>query len=245
MISDHYHPWTNSQKRSPFVWSVLGGIAGATSRIPVGTGVTCPTMRIHPAIIAQAAATAAAMMPGRFVLGVGSGENLNEHIIGAHWPRPKIRLEMLQEAIGVLRLLWRGGWRSHHGKHYRVEAARVFTLPDQPPQIMVAASQRHAAELAARVGDGLINVQPDAEVVRTFEQAGGSGKPRYGSLAVCWAQDKDSARETVVKMWRNAAVSGGLMTDRRCRITLSRPQNRSRPSRSSRVSPSARTRLRT
>src|ERR671915_617716 len=124
LISDHYHPWVDAQGHSPFVWSVIGGIAHATERLRLGTGVTCPTMRIHPAVIAQAAATSGAMMPGRFFLGVGTGENLNEHITGARWPAPDERLDMLEEAIEVIRLLWQGGEQTHRGKHYTVDHAR-------------------------------------------------------------------------------------------------------------------------
>src|SRR5205807_8574546 len=133
----------------------------------------------HPAVIAQAAATAASMMPGRFMLGVGTGENLNEHILGAHWPTPGVRLKMLEEAIGVIRLLWSGGWHTHHGRFYTVEHARVFTLPDTPPPIMVAATNPSAADLAGRVGDGLISTIANADLIKTFERAGGKGKKRY------------------------------------------------------------------
>src|SRR5215207_5530625 len=138
MVSDHFHPWTDAQGQSPFVWSVIGGIAGATERIRLGTGVTCPTIRIHPAIIAHAAATSAAMMPGRFFLGLGTGENLNEHVVGEGWPAPDERLAMLEESIEVMRLLWSGGEHTHRGDFYDVEQARLYTLPDEPVQIAVA-----------------------------------------------------------------------------------------------------------
>src|SRR5205807_7042205 len=124
LISDHFHPWIDRQGQSPFVWSVIGGIAEATEGLRLGTGVTCPMMRTHPAIIAQAAATCAAMMPGRFFLGVGSGENLNEHIIATYWPPTDVRLEMLEEAVEVIRLLWQGGTESHRGRYYSVDNAR-------------------------------------------------------------------------------------------------------------------------
>ncbi len=210
LISDHYHPWTDRQGQSPFVWSVIGGIAHSTQRLRLGTGVTCPTMRIHPAIVAQAAATAAAMMPGRFFLGVGTGENLNEHILGKHWPPPDIRLEMLVEAVQVIRLLWQGGTRSHRGKHYVVENARVYTLPEQPPPIMVAAGGPRAAEAAGRIGDGFIGVAPKAELIKKFEEAGGVGKPRYGQLTVCWAPDEAQARRIAYEWWPTAAIKGEL-----------------------------------
>jgi coenzyme F420-dependent glucose-6-phosphate dehydrogenase len=209
-ISDHFHPWTDAQGQSPFVWSVIGGVATATERIRLGTGVTCPTMRVHPAIVAQAAATSAVMMEGRFYLGVGAGEELNEHVTGARWPGPEARLEMLEEAIEVLRLLWRGGYRTHRGKHYTVEQARIFTLPDEPPPIGVAASNPKAAQLAGRLGDLLIAVAPDEELIREFEQAGGKDKPRYGQLTVCYAKSEEQARSTAHELWPNAAMGGAL-----------------------------------
>jgi G6PDH family F420-dependent oxidoreductase len=210
LISDHYHPWVDRQGQNPFVWSVLGGIAGATTRLQVGTGVTCPTTRIHPAIIAQAAATVAALMPGRFFLGVGTGENLNEHILGDRWPPHDVRLAQLEEATAVIRLLWQGGMRTHRGQYYTVENARLYTLPDAPPSIMVAAGGSHAAEVAGRIGDGLVGTSPDAEVLGRFDAAGGAGKPRYGQLTVCWARDEATARRTAHEWWPNAAIKGEL-----------------------------------
>src|SRR3954452_20749809 len=139
MISDHFHPWTDRQGQSPFVWSVIGGIATQTERLRLGTGVTCPTIRIHPAIIAQAAATSGQMSGGRFFLGVGSGEHLNEHVLGDKWPEFEVRLEMLEEAIEVMRLLWEGGQHSFYGQYYSVENARIYSLPEQPVEIYVAA----------------------------------------------------------------------------------------------------------
>jgi coenzyme F420-dependent glucose-6-phosphate dehydrogenase len=209
-ISDHFHPWNDAQGQSPFVWSVIGGVAQATERIRLGTGVTCPTMRIHPAIVAQAAATSQVMMEGRFFLGLGTGEELNEHVTGARWPGPEARLEMLEEAIDVLRLLWQGGYQSHQGRHYVVEQARIFTLHDEPPPIAVAASQPLAAQLAGRLGDALISVAPDDELVAEFEQAGGDGKPRYGQLHICYAEDERRARKTAHELWPNAAMGGAL-----------------------------------
>lgn len=210
LISDHFHPWTDAQGNSPFVWSVIGGIAQATDRIRLGTGVTCPTIRTHPAIIAQAAATSAAMMPGRFFLGVGSGENLNEHILGDKWPAPDERLEMLEEAVEVIRLLWQGGYQTHRGKHYTVEQAQIYTLPDELPEVAVAAAQPKAAELAGRIGDGFVGVAPQAELVEMFEQAGGRGKPRYGHLTVCWAESEEEAKQTAHENWPNAGLEGPL-----------------------------------
>src|SRR5919197_6229690 len=156
LISDHYHPWIDQQGHSPFVWTVIGGVAQATRRLRLGTGVTCPIIRVHPAIIAQAAATAAAMMPGRFFLGVGTGENLNEHVLGDQWPAPDDRLDMLEEAVELMRTLWQGDYQTFRGDFYVAEQARIYDLPDEPLRVMVAASKPNAAELAAREGDGLI-----------------------------------------------------------------------------------------
>jgi G6PDH family F420-dependent oxidoreductase len=201
LISDHYHPWTDRQGQSPFVWTVIGGVARETSRIALGTGVTCPTIRIHPAVIAQAAATAAAMMPGRFFLGVGTGENLNEHILGDAWPPADIRRNMLAEAIDVIRTLWQGGYRSYRGAHYTVANARLYTLPEQPPPILVAAGGPEAAKLAGDMGDGLITTHPDQELRKAFEAAGGQGKPRHAQVTVCWAADEAQARRTAHEVW--------------------------------------------
>lgn len=192
------------------MWSVIGGIAEATERLRVGTGVTCPTIRIHPAIVAQAAATCAAMMPGRFFLGVGSGENLNEHILGDRWPTSSVRQEMLEEAVGVIRELWTGKLVEHHGRHYTVENARIYTLPERPPPIYVAAAGPRAAGLAGRIGDGFVGTAPDADVVEEFRSSGGGDVPRYGQVHVCWAEDEAEARRTAHQWWPNAGVGGEL-----------------------------------
>ena len=208
-ISDHYHPWVDQQGHAPFVWSVMGAIANATTTLNLGTGVTCPTVRIHPAIIAQAAATVSAMMPGRFFLGVGSGENLNEHILGDHWPPAPVRQDMLREAIEIIRQLWEGGYQSFDGTFYTVENARIYTLPEEPPGIIVAASGPAAATLAGEVGDGLWTVAPQAELIETFTDAGGSG-PKYGQVTLCWAEDEESAKKTAYEWWPNAGIGGEL-----------------------------------
>src|SRR5438132_3569863 len=194
LISDHFHPWIDRQGQSPFVWSVIGGIAEATEGLRLGTGVTCPMMRTHPAIIAQAAATCAAMMPGRFFLGVGRGENLNEHIIATYWPPTDVRLEMLEEAVEVIRLLWQGGTESHRGRYYSVDNARIYTLPQELPPIYVAAGGTKSASLAGRIGEGLIATAPAKETVEEFEGNRGAGKRRYGKLTVCRAEDEPAAR---------------------------------------------------
>lgn len=208
LISDHIHPWVDAQGHSAFVWSVLGGIAQATNQFRIGTGVTCPMIRIHPAIVAHAAATVACLMPGRFFLGVGTGENLNEHVLGAKWPAPDERLEMLEEAVEVIRLLWQGGYQTHRGKHYTVENLCIFDLPDEPIEVAVAAMQPQAAELAGRIGDSLVNVAPKKEIVEKFEEGGGKSKPKYGQITVCYAKSKDDAKKTAFEVWPNALVEG-------------------------------------
>ena len=209
MISDHFHPWIDAQGHSPFVWGVLGGIAASTERIELATGVTCPMIRTHPAIVAHAAATVAAMMPGRFTLGVGTGENLNEHVLGDRWPAPDERIELLEEAIEVIRLLWQGGERTHRGKHYTVDHAQLYTLPDKPIPIAVAASKPIAAELAGRAGDGLVTTEPNNETVEQYVGGGGDG-PRYGQVRLCWAEDEEKAKQTVFELWRHSGLGGTI-----------------------------------
>jgi coenzyme F420-dependent glucose-6-phosphate dehydrogenase len=209
MISDHFHPWLPAQGQSAFVWTVIGAIGQATERLRIGTGVTCPTIRTHPVVIAQAAATCAALMPGRFFLGLGTGENLNEHVTGARWPPPDERLELLEEAIEVLRLLWQGGEQTHRGKHYSVDHAEIYTLPDEPIEVAVAAAKPLAAELAGRAGDSLVNTVPDAEIVEAYRSAGGTG-PRYGQVRICFAEDEQEARETVFRLWRHSGLGGTI-----------------------------------
>jgi G6PDH family F420-dependent oxidoreductase len=209
-ISDHYHPWTHAQGQSPFVWSVLGALADRTERVQIGTAVTCPTTRLHPAIVAQAAATTACMMPGRFFLGVGTGEALNEHILGDRWPSSGVRREMLEEAVGVIRQLWQGGSQSHFGRHYTVEQATIFTLPEQLPPIVVSGFGEHSVQLAARIGDGYMNTKPDADAVRAYRDAGGAGTC-YGKLDVCLAGSETEARAIALATWPTSAIQGEMM----------------------------------
>jgi G6PDH family F420-dependent oxidoreductase len=208
-VSDHFHPWTHRQGQSPFVWGVLGGIAAVTERIEVGTAVTCPTVRIHPAVIAQAAATAAVMLPGRFFLGVGTGEALNEHILGDRWPSSGVRRDMLEEAVAVIRLLWRGGSQSHFGRHYTVEQATIFTLPDEPPPIVVSGFGEHSIDLAARIGDGYFTTAPDPEAVARYRAGGGEG-PCYSKMDVALADSAADARALALATWPNSALAGEL-----------------------------------
>jgi G6PDH family F420-dependent oxidoreductase len=206
-ISDHFHPWTDAQGESPFVWSVLGALAEATSSMRWMTAVTCPTVRTHPGIVAHAAATTATLMPGRFRLGVGSGEALNEHVFGARWPQADVRLEMLEEAVEVIRLMWQGGFQSHHGRHYTLESARLYSLPDEPPAILVSGFGPKAIELAGRIADGYVTVGPDADAVQRYREHGGRG-PITGGLKVCWGPDREECVRTAHRLWPNEALSG-------------------------------------
>lgn len=210
LISDHFHPWMESQGQSPFVWSTLGGIAQATKTLRIGTGVTCPLIRIHPVIIAQAAATVADLFEGRFFLGVGTGEYLNEHITGEHWPPVSTRQEMLREAVTIIRALWEGEYTTYDGFYYSVENAKIYTLPNELPPIYVAASGEESASLAAEIGDGLISTAPDEKVVKAFTQDAGSGAPRYGQVTVCWGENEEAAAELARKVWANSAIPGQL-----------------------------------
>jgi coenzyme F420-dependent glucose-6-phosphate dehydrogenase len=210
LISDHYHPWIDAQGHSPFVWSVLGGIARETSRLEVGTGVTCPMIRIHPAIVAHAAATTAELFDGRFFLGIGTGENLNEHILGDHWPAYDERREMLIESIEIMRGLWRGELFSHRGEHYVVENARIYDPPSDPLRILVAAGGPESAGVAGEWGDGLIVTSPEREVLDAFRGHNGSDKPVYGQLTVCWAASESEATSTMHRIWPTAGLQGDL-----------------------------------
>jgi G6PDH family F420-dependent oxidoreductase len=207
-ISDHYHPWNDQQGHSAFVWSVIGAISAATD-LPVTTGVTCPTIRIHPAVIAQAAATSAVMLGGKFNLGAGSGEALNEHILGTHWPEADVRLEMLEEAVEVMRTLWEGGQRSHRGRHYTVENARVYDLPDAPPPVLVSGFGPKAVKLAARIGDGFVTTSPDKDSIELFRSEGGKG-PVHAGTKVCFMDSEEEARKTAHRLWPNEALPGEL-----------------------------------
>lgn len=207
-ISDHYHPWVGAQGQSPFVWSSIGALSQVTS-LPITTAVTCPTVRIHPAVIAQAAATSAVLTNGRFRLGVGSGEALNEHIFGDKWPEADVRLEMLEEAVEIMRELWKGENVSYRGKHYTVENARIYTLPDKPVEVLVSGFGPKAVELAARIGDGYVSTMPDGELVAKYRAAGGTGVAQAGFKAAYASSEEEGARIAYEK-WPNAGVPGEL-----------------------------------
>ncbi len=209
-ISDQYHPWSDEQGHSPLVWAVIGALAQATDQ-KITTAVTCPTMRIHPAIIAQAAATSGILLDGRFCLGLGSGEALNEHILGDRWPDADQRLDMLEEAVHVIRALWQGGVHTVKGHHYTVERCRVYDLPDTPPPILISGFGPNAIDLAARIGDGYVTVGPDAGSVKRFrDQAVNHTATVQGGLKVCWGADEAQARSTAHRLWPNDGLPGEL-----------------------------------
>ncbi|MBW8486415.1 TIGR03557 family F420-dependent LLM class oxidoreductase [Actinomadura parmotrematis] len=200
-ISDHYHPWLESHGHSGFAWSILAAIAARTEKLEIMTGVTCPFVRYHPAIIAQAAATTQILSDGRFTLGVGSGERLNEHVVGGGWPSASVRHEMFVEALEIIRLLWGGGYQSYEGQHLELEDARVFDLPDALPPIVVAAGGKRAAGIAAELGDGMFNTVADAEVVQAYTGEGGKG-PKYCEVPVSWAPDEKDAVASAHRLMR-------------------------------------------
>lgn len=209
-ISDHYHPWTDAQGQSPFVWSVIGALS-QVCRLPVTTAVTCPTVRLHPAIVAQAAATSAVLHEGRFVLGVGSGEALNEHIFGDAWPSAAVRLEMLEEAIEVIRELWTDGFVEHRGRHYTVENARIYTRPATPPPIYVSGFGPKSVDLATRIGDGYISTMPDADLVRRFRDGGGGSKPCQGGFKAAFADSAEEGARIAHHYWPVSGLPGELL----------------------------------
>ncbi|WP_121742526.1 TIGR03557 family F420-dependent LLM class oxidoreductase [Natronorubrum halophilum] len=208
-ISDHFHPWVSAQGESPFVWSTLGGIATATDDIEVGVGVTCPTTRIHPVNVAHAVATIDEMFGGRFTFGVGTGENLNEHVTGERWPEHDVRLEMLDEAMDVMRKLWTGETVSHHGEHYTVENARLYTCPDEQPTTIGSAFGPQTAEWVAENADGLWCSGPKETPVEAYEGAGGDG-PKYTQVHGCYAETKEQAIDTIYEQWPNGSIPGEL-----------------------------------
>jgi len=206
-ISDHFHPWLDEQGQAGFVWSVIGAISEASS-LPITTAVTCPLIRQHPAIVAQAAATSALLTGGRFTLGVGTGEALNEHIFGDAWPAAEERLDMLDEAVTVIRDLLTGKLISHYGKHYTVDTARIYSVPDEPPPIYMSGFGDKAIKLAARIADGYMCVQPNPDFVRLYRESGGGDRPVQGGLKVAWHPDAGQARTTMHRLWPSDAIPG-------------------------------------
>jgi G6PDH family F420-dependent oxidoreductase len=211
-ISDHYHPWLDEQGHSPFAWTVLGAIAARTERIGLATGVTCPSVRYHPAIIAQAAATLAIVSDNRFTLGVGAGERLNEHVIGQGFPAVRERQERLREALEIINLLWQGGYQSYQGKYLQLEDARVFDLPDRLPVIAAAAGGKDAATLAGTHATGLFATEARDDLVQAYAAAGGTG-PKYAEVPMAWATTEEAAIEEALRTTRWAVTGWKVMSE--------------------------------
>jgi coenzyme F420-dependent glucose-6-phosphate dehydrogenase len=221
--SDHFHPWSEGGQAS-FVWSWLGGAAARTSRIELGTGVTCPILRYHPAVVAQAAATMGVFAPGRFYLGVGTGEALNEYAATGQWPDYEIRQQQMVEAVQLIRALWSGESVSHHGQYYQTRQARLYTRPSKPIPIYISSMVPNSARLAGEIGDGLITVggkEPDLyrQILQNFEDgAREAGKdpskmPRMIELAVSYGADEDQAIKYRKEFWAGTFVPA-LFTER-------------------------------
>lgn len=200
-VSDHFHPWLEGQEHSGFAWSMLANAAAKTERIELATGVTCPFIRYHPAIIAQAAATTTLLSDGRFTLGVGAGEQLNEHVVGRGWPAVGPRHEMFRESLEIIRLLWSGGYHSYEGKHLKLEDARVFDLPQTPPRIAVATGGPSSARIAAELGDAIFATEPKPELTAAYAEAGGSG-PKYAEVPLSYDPDEAKAAESAREQFR-------------------------------------------
>lgn len=202
VISDHYFPWLDEMGHSPYAWSVLGAAAHATRSIDLMTYVTCPIKRYHPAVVAQKAATMGLLADGRFTLGLGAGENLNEHVTGGGWPPVNVRHRMLREAVEIIRRLFEGGYVSFKGQYYEVDSAKLWDVAEVPPQIAIAASGSQSCRLAGELADALIAVEPDAELVRSFASSGGRDKPAIGQIPVCFDRDRQVAVERAHRLFR-------------------------------------------
>lgn len=213
VMSDHYFPWLEEQGHSGYAWSVLGAAAQATSQIPLMTFVTCPTFRYHPAVVAQKAATMGVLSGGRFTLGLGAGENLNEHVAGHGWPMTRVRHERLRESVRIIRDLFGGGYVNFSGRHFTVERAKLFDLPDVPVKIGIAASGAESVGLAAELGDCLITAEPDPDLVNSFSGAGGNNKPKFTQVPVCYDADESVATERAHRLWRWAASDWPVMAE--------------------------------
>ena len=211
-ISDHFFPWVDAQGHAPFAWSVLGAIAASTTSLKLATAVTCPTFRYHPAIVAQAAATLGVLSQGRFTLGLGSGELLNEHVVAPRWPSVGVRQAMLGEALDIIRKLFDGEKHSYRGQYFELEEARLYDVPERPPKIVVAAGGRQAAALAGEKADGLVATQPDAKLIQAYREAGGAG-PLYVEVGLCYAESEAAALATVKELHAWSALGWPVLPE--------------------------------
>jgi G6PDH family F420-dependent oxidoreductase len=213
VMSDHYFPWIEEQGHAGYAWSVLGAAAQATSVLPLMTFVTCPSFRYHPAVVAQQAATMGVLSGGRFTLGLGAGERLNEHVIGGGWPSARTRHERLDEAAMIIRKLFHGGYVNFRGRHFQVDHARLFDLPENPVPIGIAVSGPESIEVAASHGDAMIATEPDGSLVDKFRKAAGKDRPRYGQLPLCWGPDEAACQARARELWRWALPGWHVMAE--------------------------------
>ncbi|HET8559394.1 MAG TPA: LLM class F420-dependent oxidoreductase [Marmoricola sp.] len=205
--SDHYFPWLSAQGHAPYAWTVLGAVAHATERVDLFTYVTCPILRYHPAVVAQKAATLQLLADGRFTLGLGAGENLNEHVVGRGWPSLDLRHQMLEEAVEIIRGLFTGGLVTFDGEHYRVDSARLWDLPEQPPQIGLAVGGEVAVSRFAPLADHLIATEPDHSLISAWNDTEGappvpSSARAVGQIPICWDPDRDTAVKRAHEQFR-------------------------------------------
>lgn len=211
VISDHFHPWLSSQSHAGFAWSILGAVAEVTEKIQLATMVTCPIMRYHPAIIAQAAATIGVLSGGRFTLGLGAGERLNEHVVGLGWPSVTVRHKALREAIEIIKLLWSGGYQSFDGRYFHLSDARIFDLPDEPMHFYVGAGGVRAAALAAALNGGVCVTEPRQRIIEIFKENGGEGV--WGQVVLSWAKDEKAGLDAAYNQFRFSAGSWKVQSE--------------------------------
>ncbi|GAA1289663.1 LLM class F420-dependent oxidoreductase [Saccharothrix xinjiangensis] len=204
VMSDHYSPWLDEQGHAPYAWSVLGAVTQATRQVELMTYVTCPTVRYHPAVVAQKAATVQLLSGGRFTLGLGAGENLNEHVVGRGWPPVNVRHELLKEAVEIISLLFDGGYVNYSGEHFRVDSAKLWDLPEQRVPIAVAVSGNQSVRTFAPLADAMVSTEPESALCREWDvfQGGGASSRKIGQLPVCWDTDRDRAVERAHEQFR-------------------------------------------
>ena len=211
VMSDHYFPWLDEQGHAGYAWSMLGAVSQVTDTVELMTYVTCPTMRYHPAVVAQKAATIGALSEGRFTLGLGSGENLNEHVVGRGWPPVNVRHEMLVEAVEIISALLDGGYVNYSGDHFRVDSAKIWDVPERPVPLGMAVSGQQSIDKLAPYADALIAVEPNAELISSWTEANPKANRAIGQIPVSWDPDRDKAVERAHEQFR--WFGGGWMVN--------------------------------
>ncbi|WP_158848901.1 LLM class F420-dependent oxidoreductase [Saccharothrix deserti] len=202
VMSDHYSPWLDEQGHAPYAWSVLGAVTQATDRVELMTYVTCPTVRYHPAVVAQKAATVQLLSGNRFTLGIGAGENLNEHVVGRGWPPVNVRHELLREAVEIISQLFDGGYVNYSGQHFRVDSAKLWDLPEQRVPIAVAVSGGQSVRTFAPLADAMVATEPDASLSQEWDVFQGGRSRKIGQLPICWDRDRDKAVQRAHEQFR-------------------------------------------